>query len=108
MVKNLVNDLEETRLAEEREREKELKWVYKVSDAEVIAVLGAIRTCTNFISVIEGLKFGIKRGYVLHTRPTDIARLQLMLEETKEQLDAHYKHLDIVKRNIDLVGRDAD
>lgn len=106
MVENLVNDLEETKLAEEREREEELKWLYKVSDAEVMAVLGAIRVNTNFMSVLEGLIFGIRRGYVLGAGEKDIAKLQFMLDDVKEQLDAHLKHLDIVKRNIELVGKE--
>lgn len=105
MVENLVNDLKETKLAEEREREEELKWLYKVSDAEVMAVLGAIRVNTNFMSVLEGLMFGIKRGYVLGAGEKDITKLQFMLDDVKEQLDAHLKHLDIVKRNIELVGK---
>lgn len=106
MVENLVNDLKETKLAEEREREEELKWLYKVSDAEVMAVLGAIRVNTNFMSVLEGLMFGIKRGYVLGAGEKDITKLQFMLDDVKEQLDAHLKHLDIVKRNIELVGKE--
>lgn len=105
MVENLVNDLKETKLAEEREREEELKWLYKVSDAEVMTILGAIRVNTNFVSVLEGLIFGIRRGYVLGAGEKDITKLQFMLDDAKEQLDAHLKHLDMVKRNMELLEK---
>lgn len=81
-----------------------IDYAYPVSDKEVIALLGAIRVNTNFINVLEGLIFAIRNGHINTTNDEDIVKLEYMLEDTLEQLEANFAHLTIVKRNLDLVG----
>lgn len=81
-----------------------IDYTYPVSDKEVIALLGAIRVNTNFIKVLEGLIFAIRNGYINTPNDEDIVKLEYMLEDTSEQLEANFAHLAIVKRNLDLMG----
>lgn len=72
----------------------------KVSEYEFFSVVGALRLNPDIIKVLETVIERMKTGDISEEKLCSISELERLLNDTKEQLKAHYVYLEQLKKKL--------
>lgn len=72
----------------------------RVSEYEFFSVVGALRLNPDIIKVLETIIGRMKTGDISEEKLCSINELERLLNDTKEQLKAHYVYLEQLKKKL--------
>lgn len=72
----------------------------KVSEYEFFSVVGALRLNPDIIKVLETVIERMKTGDISEEKLCSVSELERLLNDTKEQLEAHYGYLEQLKKKL--------